>query len=245
MTKRLNKVTVEFNVGLSTIVEFLHKKGFEIPEDPNAKIPEEAYDLLLKEYSPDQNLRRQTDQFKQQRQNKDRNATVSIVGFGKTEKKEQPKENTMIRTEIPTEARPHFTSVGKIDLDNPGRGIQKDHEEEKPVEEKPAEPVAAPAEKPVEKPARGRAETREARSACSRRESRRGEGRKASRCAGREGSRHTRSSCRSRCRAEARRYRERTEACRGREETFCRCSFSAGCGREEARRAEGAAARSR
>jgi translation initiation factor IF-2 len=152
MTKRLNKVTVEFNVGLSTIVEFLHKKGFEIPEDPNAKIPEEAYDLLLKEYSPDQNLRRQTDQFKQQRQNKDRNATVSIVGFGKTEKKEQPKENTMIRTEIPTEARPHFTSVGKIDLDNPGRGIQKDHEEEKPVEEKPAEPVAAPAEKPVEKP---------------------------------------------------------------------------------------------
>jgi translation initiation factor IF-2 len=52
-TKRLSKVAREFNVGLSTIVEFLHKKGFNVEENPNAKISNECYDILIKEYSKD------------------------------------------------------------------------------------------------------------------------------------------------------------------------------------------------
>ena len=36
MKIRLNKVQKELNLGLSTIVEYLQKKGFEIKEDPNA-----------------------------------------------------------------------------------------------------------------------------------------------------------------------------------------------------------------
>jgi translation initiation factor IF-2 len=226
-------------------VEFLHKKGFEIPEDPNAKIPEEAYDLLLKEYSPDQNLRRQTDQFKQQRQNKDRNATVSIVGFGKTEKKEQPKENTMIRTEIPTEARPHFTSVGKIDLDNPGRGIQKDHEEEKPVEEKPAEPVAAPAEKPVEKPVE--VEPKQEKPAQPAPVEKVVE-EKVEKPAAVPAEKEVVTPAAPAAPVVEPKPVVTESAPKPAEEEkkpSVRCSFSAGCGREEARRAEGAAARSR
>lgn len=50
---RLSKAARELNVGISTIVEFLQKKGFEIDSKPNSKIPAEAYLLLLKEYSSD------------------------------------------------------------------------------------------------------------------------------------------------------------------------------------------------
>ena len=41
MPIRLNKVTRDLNVGLSTVVEFLHRKGFEANEDPNTKISAE------------------------------------------------------------------------------------------------------------------------------------------------------------------------------------------------------------
>ena len=51
MTVRLSKVAREFNVGLSTIVEFLQKKGFEIEAEPNpnAKITEEQLIQMMEE----------------------------------------------------------------------------------------------------------------------------------------------------------------------------------------------------
>ncbi len=50
---RLSKAAREFNVGIQTIVDFLNKKGFDIANDPNGKIPHEAYALIVKEYSSD------------------------------------------------------------------------------------------------------------------------------------------------------------------------------------------------
>lgn len=47
---RLSKVAREFNVGISVIVEFLHKKGFDLDPNPNDKIPQGAYDLLRNEF---------------------------------------------------------------------------------------------------------------------------------------------------------------------------------------------------
>lgn len=38
MAVRLSKIAREFNVGLSTIVEFLHSKGIKISSDPNGKV---------------------------------------------------------------------------------------------------------------------------------------------------------------------------------------------------------------
>ena len=40
--KRLSRVAKECNVGIQTIVDFLHKKGFTIENNPNAKIPPES-----------------------------------------------------------------------------------------------------------------------------------------------------------------------------------------------------------
>jgi len=55
MTIRLNKVTRDLNVGITTVVEFLQKKGYTIEASPNAKITEEQYAVLVKEFSTDKN----------------------------------------------------------------------------------------------------------------------------------------------------------------------------------------------
>ncbi|MGE5394711.1 MAG: translation initiation factor IF-2 [Candidatus Saccharibacteria bacterium] len=61
--KRLSKVARDFNVGIATIVEFLHKKGFAIDTDPNNKITEDAYHLLEKEYKGDVNLKKESEKI--------------------------------------------------------------------------------------------------------------------------------------------------------------------------------------
>ena len=43
MAIRLNKVTRDLNVGLTTVVEFLQKKGFEVNANPNTQITKEQY----------------------------------------------------------------------------------------------------------------------------------------------------------------------------------------------------------
>ena len=50
MAKRLVKVAKELLVGTKTIVEFLNGKGFEISNKSTAKISDEMYDLLIKEF---------------------------------------------------------------------------------------------------------------------------------------------------------------------------------------------------
>ncbi|MCL2327583.1 MAG: leucine-rich repeat domain-containing protein [Bacteroidetes bacterium] len=50
MSVRLIKVSREFNIGVSTIVEFLGKKGYKIDSDPNTKLSDELVDLLEKEF---------------------------------------------------------------------------------------------------------------------------------------------------------------------------------------------------
>lgn len=114
MTIRLNKVTRDLNVGITTVVEFLQKKGYTIETSPNAKITEEQYAVLVKEFSTDKNLKIESEKFSQERQNKDRNkASISIEGFESKKEKEE-----VVKTVIPEEARPKLKQVGKIDLDN-------------------------------------------------------------------------------------------------------------------------------
>lgn len=53
-TYRLFQVTRELNLSSSSIVEFLHKQGFEeVVEDLNAKISQEQYEILVKRFAPD------------------------------------------------------------------------------------------------------------------------------------------------------------------------------------------------
>ena len=157
MTIRLNKVTRDLNVGIATVVEFLQKKGYTVEANPNTKISEEQYAILVKEFSTDKNLRLESERFIQERQNKERNkASVSIEGFEKQPEKQ--KSEDVIKTVVPEDARPKFKPVGKIDLDklNGRRTDKVEKAPEKKVEPVVEQPVAAQpvAEKTVvEKPA--------------------------------------------------------------------------------------------
>ncbi len=130
------------NVGIATVVEFLQKKGYTVEANPNTKISEEQYAVLVKEFSTDKNLRLESERFIQERQNKERNkASVSIEGFEKQQ--EKPKSEDVIKTVVPEDARPKFKPVGKIDLDK-FSGRRTDKVEKAP--EKKVEPVV---EQPV------------------------------------------------------------------------------------------------
>ena len=134
------------NVGIATVVEFLQKKGHTVEANPNTKISEEQYAILVKEFSTDKNLRLESERFIQERQNKERNkASVSIEGFEKQPEKQ--KSEDVIKTVVPEDARPKFKPVGKIDLDK--LNGRKPEKVEKEPEQKQEVPVV---ERPVVKP---------------------------------------------------------------------------------------------
>ena len=60
---RLSKAAREFNVGTSTIVEFLAKKGMSIDPSPNTKLTEEQYALVVKEYQGEKEVKKNADQL--------------------------------------------------------------------------------------------------------------------------------------------------------------------------------------
>jgi translation initiation factor IF-2 len=60
---RLSKAAREFNVGISTIVDFLGKKGHVIDTNPNSKLDAELYDLLVEEYSTDQSVKKESEKL--------------------------------------------------------------------------------------------------------------------------------------------------------------------------------------
>ena len=130
------------NVGVSTLVEFLHKKGFaDITEDLNQKLSDEQYNLLVAEYSQDKTIREEATRFLQDRLNRKSGPEEPVQ-----EEKPARKEPEMIETVIPDEPVIKFKTVGKINLDKPK---EESKEEPAPAKE-PAKPVAQPKEKPAE-----------------------------------------------------------------------------------------------
>ncbi|MDR1368591.1 MAG: translation initiation factor IF-2 [Dysgonamonadaceae bacterium] len=149
MAIRLIKVTRDLNVGLTTVVEFLHKKGFAIEANPNTKIGDTEYELLVKEFNKDKSLKIESEKFSQERHHKEKKETVVVEGY--SEKKIEE-----IKTEIPEEFKPRFITKGKIDLDNlHAKKTATEvipHEEEEisaPVEE---EQIPVPEVEPEENP---------------------------------------------------------------------------------------------
>ncbi|MED9995519.1 MAG: translation initiation factor IF-2 [Paludibacteraceae bacterium] len=110
MSVKLSKVTKDLNVGLATVVEFLHKKGFsEVAENnPNARISDEQYDLLLQEFSKDKTVKKQSEMAAQRHKERPKNETVVLDSYAQ-------KEAAVV--EQPKEAPIQFKTVGKIDLD--------------------------------------------------------------------------------------------------------------------------------
>jgi len=133
--KRLSKVARELNVGISTIVDFLNAQGKEVSSNPNTKINEDLYMLLLEEF--------QREKFEKEKADKVRieQSERKVISINKEEQPKKEVEKIVAKAEKLSGAK----VLGKIDLS------PKPVEEEKPVEEKaPAKEVK---EKPVEEKA--------------------------------------------------------------------------------------------
>ena len=143
MKIRLNKVQGELNLGLSTIVEFLQKKGFEIKEDPNAVVPEEGYKLLMEEFSADKKARIQSDNFTKERQSKDKPKTTPAEAPKTEEPKAEvtpapevvKKEEEAKPVEQPKKEEPKLENkiviTGRIDLDALKKPAKKEENKDK------------------------------------------------------------------------------------------------------------------
>ena len=53
MAVKISKVIADLNVGRQTIEEFLHERGIEIDASINARIQDDVYEMLVKEFRPD------------------------------------------------------------------------------------------------------------------------------------------------------------------------------------------------
>ncbi len=164
---RLGKAAGEFNVGISTIVEFLESNGVTIDTNPNTKLDPEQYDMLRTEFAADQDLKEKS---KQQVSPREKRETISLRDKKEEPKEEAPKEEVVETpkvTETPApkvEEKPKEEEkkdepegpvkvIGKIDLStiNTKTRPDKKPKEQPKKEEKPK--VEAKKEEPkVEKP---------------------------------------------------------------------------------------------
>ena len=104
MPIKLIQVQRKLNVGINTAVDFLRQKGFSVEENPNTRISDEQYALLVKEFG--QNLPKKTVLSKA-------NETTEHTKGNASDEKKSPDE---IKTVIPEEFKPKIVTKGKIDL---------------------------------------------------------------------------------------------------------------------------------
>lgn len=152
--QRLNKIARELNVGISTMVEFLHKKGYtDVRESPNTKITPEQHDALLSEFSSDVDIKKRSEKISEQRHSKDVKETVELEA-GRHQQVDL-KDKTAAEPETPKSTGPKI--LGKIDLNPKPKAVQEKKAEPAPEPVKEEKPVVeakveTPAPKPEEKP---------------------------------------------------------------------------------------------
>jgi translation initiation factor IF-2 len=105
--QRLSKVIRELNISLIRAVEYLSSKGIEIDSNPNVKINEDVYDLLV-------------DEFEQDKSKKEKSEKVSLQQKEEKEVlKAQEEEKRVVKTQTNKLTGPK--TVGKIDLNAPAK----------------------------------------------------------------------------------------------------------------------------
>ena len=124
VVKRLSKVAKELNVGISTIVDHLKSVGEDVGSNPNTKIGEELYLLLLKEFQREKFEKEKANEIQMER---DEMKVISIKKEREEakQKEEKRKEETTIKASAEKLSGPSV--LGKINIDS--------HKKEKPQAE--------------------------------------------------------------------------------------------------------------
>lgn len=161
---RLSKLAKEFNVGIHTIVDYLHKKGFkDVDMNPNTKVSAEAVQLLEKEYKTDISIKKESEKISL-KSHRPKKESISIDDLDAAEEEyeeEKPAAKVPEKREIKTEEKvispekeEKIKVVGKIDLNNLFKPKAKPEPEVKPEIKQETKPeVKAEVKKPeVEMP---------------------------------------------------------------------------------------------
>ena len=109
---RLIRAAKEFNVGLNTITDFLHRKGIEIDSSPNTPIDADTYAVLEKEFGKNRPSGSELDTIREKINKK---SSVSIEPTPAPQPAPQPKEEK--RTIEVKEEIVQPKVLGKIDLE--------------------------------------------------------------------------------------------------------------------------------
>ena len=161
---RLSKAAKEFNVGKDTIVEFLGKKGFQVDPSPNTKLTSEMYELLVKEYQGEKEVKNEAMKLgnlsykggsvsvdsalqSQKEKPKETKEVAPEIVSDSTPEKVEPEEKKAEKEEVTASGSP-LKILGKIDLDPKPR---EKHEKKKEKEKKPEQQSAKPQDKKQEK----------------------------------------------------------------------------------------------
>ena len=139
MRTKISKVAKDLNVAVSTALDFLKKHNIEVEGGLNARIDDDAVNLLYKEFSKDKDAKAEAEQYLTTRREE------------KKDREEKREEKRNQRVETPA-GEPHagLKIKRKIDLDNlgsPRAAVSAGKPEPKPeakAEEKPVETPKAP-----------------------------------------------------------------------------------------------------
>ncbi|MBP3298358.1 MAG: translation initiation factor IF-2 [Muribaculaceae bacterium] len=135
MPIKINQVARELNVGINTAVEFLRKHNVQVADGPNARIDDQAVELLFKEYGSDKELKKQTGRVAPRRQTLNKN--------------NKPEAAPEAAPKAEASRTPGLKVVGKVTLDRKGNVVAP---APAPKAEPAAEPKAAPAPAPKAEP---------------------------------------------------------------------------------------------
>jgi translation initiation factor IF-2 len=167
MAIKLIKVAKEFNVGLHTIVETLHGKGFQLDEKPTTDITDEMLAVLQKEFQKDLAIKQEADKLARPTLKKEpvtpaapATATPSAAPATprpsllppreegpKTVVQPKPEPQPVVANkpeeqEVVPRERPALKVIGRIDLDAPKPVMRP--EEKTPPPPPPPAPVVEP-----------------------------------------------------------------------------------------------------
>ena len=153
---RLIQVAKEFNVGINTITDFLHKKGIKNDGSPNALVDADTYAVLEKEFGSNRSAAGARNSIRERISQKQ--ATITLEQTRKQEREEEKevviKSNVIsVKDEI---QQPKF--LGKIDLSPKPKAAPAPAPKAEtapapaPAAEKPAAPAPAPREEAPAEP---------------------------------------------------------------------------------------------
>ncbi|MDX1348665.1 MAG: translation initiation factor IF-2 [Putridiphycobacter sp.] len=136
--KRLNKVAREFNVSITTIVDFLASNGHEIDSKPTTKIEGEILDILEQEFAADKSAKQKSQQASVKREKRE---TITLDDVKSTDDKTE--EKTEVEDEFDIESFKKKKAAEKVISDKEAKAADA-------LEAEATEKVAADAKADLE-----------------------------------------------------------------------------------------------